>query len=127
MQLENNRVISFFFLEAIALCLIASLRLINLESTIMLIIFNLLFASLIFQLRGAVNRKLGLLAFGNVIGLLWNFIFCSISQAGTWFFGEGFNVVYAIFYPFLDFMWIVSFWSLSLVVLTTNRRTTVKP
>jgi hypothetical protein len=118
MQFENNRWISISFAEAIVLCLIASFRLINLESTVTLLIFNLLFTTLIFQLKGAVNRKLSLLALGNIIGLFWSFVFYSLSAAGTSLFGEGFNVVYAIFYPFLNFTWIVSFWSLSLAILT---------
>jgi hypothetical protein len=129
MMLENSRIVTGFFVEAITLCLIMSFRFINIESTTILLIFNLLFTSLIFQLKGALNRKLSLLALGNIIGLFWSFIFCSLSSAGTSVFGEGFNVVYAIFYPFLNFMWVVSFWSLSLAILTTttNRRTEVEP
>jgi hypothetical protein len=56
-------------LEAIALCLIVSFRFINIEATATLLIFNLLFLSLTFQLDGTLNRKLGMLALGNVIGV----------------------------------------------------------
>jgi len=60
------------FLEAIALCLITSFRFINIESTATLLIFNLLFLSLAIHLNGTLNRKLGILALGNLIGLFWN-------------------------------------------------------
>jgi hypothetical protein len=129
MQFKNSRLITILFAEAIVLCLIASFRLINLETTVTLLIFNMLFTTVIFQLRGSVNRKLGLLLMGNIIGLLWSYIFCFLSAVGTSIFGEGFNVVYAIFYPFLNFMWVVSFWSLSLALLapSKNAGTEVNP
>jgi len=57
------------FVEAIILCLIVSYRFVNLQSTATLLIFNALFVSLTFQLNGKFNRKLGLLALGNIIGL----------------------------------------------------------
>lgn len=123
MQFGSNHWVSISFVEAIVLCLLASFRLINLESTVTLLIFNLLFTSLIFQLKGAVNRKLFLLALGNVIGLFWSYVFCSVSAVGTLVFGEDFNIVYAIFFPFLNFTWVVSFWSLSLAVLTPQANT----
>ncbi len=121
MQFKVTHLISVLFAEVIALCLIASFRLINFESTATLLIFNLLFTTLIFQLKGTVNRKLSLLAVGNIIGLFWSYAFCSLSAAGTSVFGEGFNVVYGVFYPFLNFMWVVSFWSLSLAILTPSK------
>jgi hypothetical protein len=121
MQFKGNRLISILFAEAIVLCLIASFRLINFESTATLLVFNLLFTTLIFQLKGTANRKLSLLAMGNIIGLFWSYVFCSLSAAGASVFGECFNVIYAVFYPFLNFMWVVSFWSLSLAILTSSK------
>jgi hypothetical protein len=117
MKIESSRLVLGFFLEAIVLCLITSFRFINIESTVTLLIFNLLFLSLTFQLNGSLNRKIGMLALGNIIGLFWNFLLYFFAIAGAMFFGEIFNVFYAVFYPFLNFMWIVSFWSLSLSVL----------
>ena len=105
------------FVEAIILCLIASFRFVNLQSTATLLIFNALFVSLTFQLNGNLNRKLGLLALGNIIGLFWNFIFNSFVIAGVTSFGGIFNNLYTISYPFLNSLWIVSFWSLSLTIL----------
>lgn len=117
MKFESSRLVLGLFLEAIVLCLIVSFCFINIESTVTLLIFNLLFFSLTFQLNGALNRKLGMLALGNIIGLFWNFLLYFFAIAGVMFFGEIFNVFYAVFYPLLNFMWIVSFWSLSLSVL----------
>ena len=117
MKIVNSRIVVFLFLEAIALCLITSFRFIDIESTATLLIFNLLFISLTFQLNGTINRKLGMMALGNVIGLLWSFVLYFFAIAGVTFFGEIFRVFYAVIYPILNFMWIVSFWSLSLSVL----------
>ena len=105
------------FIEAIMLCLLASFRFVNLQSTATLLIFNALFVSLTFQLNGTFNRKLGLLALGNATGLFWNFIFHSFALAATTFFGEISNTLYMVFYPFLNSLWVVSFWSLSLTAL----------
>jgi len=68
---------SGLFFEAIALCVIASFRFINIESAVTLLFFNLLFILLTFELNGTLNRKLGMLALGNIIGLFWNLSFIS--------------------------------------------------
>ena len=117
MKLESSRVVLGLFAEAIALCLILSFRFINIAATATLSIFNLLFLSLTTHLNGTRNQKLGILALGNITGLLWNFILNYFAVTGITFFGEPFNIFYAIVYPFLNFMWIVSYWSLSLAVL----------
>jgi hypothetical protein len=129
MKFESSRLVLSLFLEVITLCLITSFRFINIESTVTLLIFNLLFLSLTFQLNGSRNRKVGMLALGNIIGLFWNFFLYFFAIAGVTFFGEVFNVFYAVFYPLLNFMWIVSFWSLSLSVLPNPKsmRAEVKP
>ena len=111
-----------FFVEVVALCVIVSFRFINIESTASLLIFNLLFVSLTFQLNGPLNRKLCMLALGNVFGLFCNFVFYFFAIAGVAFFGETFNLFYAVVYPLLNFMWIVSFWSMSLAVLPNPER-----
>jgi hypothetical protein len=123
MKFESSRLVLGLFLEAIALCLITSFRFINIESTVTLLIFNLLFLSLTFQLNGSRNRKLGMLALGNIIGLFWNFVLHYFAIAGVTFFGDPFNVFYAVSYPFLNFMWIVSFWSLSYAFLPMPKST----
>jgi hypothetical protein len=106
---------SGLFLTAIALCVIASFRFINIEVTVALVFFNFLFICLTFELNGTLNRKLSILALGNVVGLFWNTILFLLATAGNAYFGETFNVFYAVFSPFLNVMWIIAFWSLSIV------------
>lgn len=110
--------------KATILCLFASYFLItnshsfaNIQSTATLVIFNFLFVSLMFQLHGTTNRKLCLLTLGNIIGLCWNFTFNIFDVAGTICFGENFNTLYMVFFPFLSSLWIISFWSLTLTIL----------
>ena len=112
-----RRLVTGLFLEAIVLCLLLSFSLINLATTIVLLIFNLFFLSITIHLNGTTNKKLGVLALGNITGLLWNLVLQYFDIAGAAFFGETFNIFFTIAYPFLNFMWIVSFWSLSLTVL----------
>ena len=126
MELENSRLVLGLLLEAIALCLILSYRFVNISATATLAIFNLLFLSLTFYLEGTLNKKLSLLTLGNILGLFWNWVFQYFAYAGVTCFGDLFNVFYAIFYPFLNFTWIVSFWSLSLAVLPKPKNTLTK-
>ncbi|MFB3889130.1 MAG: hypothetical protein ACE14S_06535 [Candidatus Bathyarchaeia archaeon] len=122
MRPSGKRLFLFLLLELIGLCLIASLRFITLESTVTLVVFNLLFASLISQLEGTVWRKLVLLGLGNLVGLFWNFIFHYFALSGAALFGRTFDPFYTIVYPFLNLMWIVPFWSLSLSFLPRVER-----
>ena len=121
MKAGVNFLLVLFFLQLIVLSLMASYRFISFESTITLAIFNFLFASLIFQLNGTTSRKFGLLAAGNFVGLFWNFVFLYFSFAGVTYFGNVFNAFYTIIYPFLNLMWIVPFWALSLSALPRMR------
>ena len=118
-----KRLLSFFLLQVVVLCLLVSFRFVNLESTITLLIFNFLFASLIFQLNGTFNRKLGILAAGNVLGVGWNFVFYYFFVAGMAYFGRTFEILYAIGYPLLNIMWVVPFWSVSIVFLPKMQNT----
>jgi len=123
-----NRLVLGLSIEAITLCLILSFTLINIAATITLSIFNLFFLSLIIHLNGTLNKKIGILAVGNITGLLWNFVLHYFAIAGNTFFGNPFNLAYKVSYPFLNFMWVVAFWSLSLTVLSkpTSNQTKVK-
>lgn len=111
----------FFFVSVTLVCLALSFRIINVQSTESLIIFNVVFVSLIFQLNGSLNRKLGLLTLGNLTGLCWNLTFATFSQAATSIFGKLFQDVYSIAFPFLNSVWIVSFWALSLTFLHRSK------
>lgn len=117
----TTSLVSGLFLTVIVLCVATSFRFINSESAVTLLFFNFLFTFLTFELNGTLTRKLGILALGNTIGLFWNFIFYFFTIAGNAYFGETFNVFYAIFRPFLNFIWIISFWSLSLAAFPKHR------
>jgi hypothetical protein len=112
-----NRKAKVFFVEAIILCIVASFRFVNLQSTVTLIIFNLFFISLFFQLHGSPTLKVGMLTAGNILGLFWNLFFYYFSLAGYEYFGVSFNAFFTLIYPILNLMWIVPFWSLSLSFL----------
>jgi hypothetical protein len=103
-----------------ALCLILSFALINKESTSMLVVFNLLFASLMFPLKGSFTKKICLLLLGNVIGLFWNYLFFLLASLSVNSFGQFFNALYLILNPFANLVWIVSFWSLCLTALARS-------
>ena len=116
-----NRAATVFLLMVIFLCLSASYRLINFQTTVTLLIFNVIFFSLIFQLNGSVLNKVFVLAIGNIVGLLLNLIFYNFSMVGYEYFGITFNAFYTLIYPFFNLMWIVPFWSLSLGFLPNKQ------
>jgi hypothetical protein len=58
---------------------------------------------------------------GNIIGLLWNYLFSMFVATVANYFGEFFNTVYIILNPFVNLVWIVSFWSISLTVLANSK------
>jgi hypothetical protein len=117
LKLESDRLLSAFFLEVIALCLIASSYYVDIGSTAMLLIFNFLFLSLILGLNGKLNRKLCLLAFGNIVGLAWNILLSFFAVSANAYSGGEFAIIFQIVRPLLNFFWIISFWSLSLSAL----------
>jgi hypothetical protein len=110
----HKALLTILIAVVVALSLIASYRLMSIESTITLLIFNFLFISLIFQLKGTLAKKTLILATGNLVGFLCNFVFFNFSYAGLNLFGEQFKVVYTFLFPFLNLFWIVPFWSFSL-------------
>jgi hypothetical protein len=124
MEMKNTLVIPPS-LVLIIISLTACTLFINLESIIILLLFNLLFVSIIFQLNGQLRLKISLLALGNIIGLLWNIIFkffvTNCQPFITQTLGQNISTVgYVILFPFLNFLWVVSFWSLSLTFFIKN-------
>jgi hypothetical protein len=95
------------------------------EPLILLVIFNVLFASIIFQLNGALDLKFGVLALGNFVGVFWNYFFIAffrdfenLSFMQTAIGIDIFKVTYVVLLPFLNVLWFVAFWSLSLTVFS---------
>jgi len=89
------------------------------ESVYTLAIFNFLFVSLVFPLKGTLVSKLLLLLMGDIVGWLWNFVFFMLKLAIT---GVFFDTLYVVLSPFLNLIWVVPFWSISLTVLANSKR-----
>jgi len=116
-----NHLIFGFSVGAIASYMLLSSSFVSSESVYMLIIFNFLFVSLTFPLDGTLTRKISMLLIGNIIGLFWNYLFSLFAYTVAYYLGDFFNTVYIILSPFVNFIWIVSFWSISLTALTNSK------
>ena len=75
MKLACSHLAVGLFLVVITLSLISSLRLVGLASFAALLTFNVLFISIIVHSEGTFPRKFGVLALGNLVGLLWNLVY----------------------------------------------------
>jgi hypothetical protein len=124
LKLKNVLVI-MLSLSVITYCLVAAFFLSNnstdnFDSLIMISIFNLLFASIIFQLRGSLPLKFGVLAAGNFFGLCWNLFFeyLFLNICSPFITTTVFHVSYVVLFPFLNVLCFVTFWSLSLTVFS---------
>jgi hypothetical protein len=116
-----NRVVHFLFLSllvlVIVLCILLAYRQLSIDYSLTLVFFNLFFISLFFQLSGSLKIKIGMLACGNIIGLMWNYFFQTVFRTGSDILGASLNVFFNMIYPILTLMWMVPFWSLSLSIL----------
>ena len=110
-----------FSVGAIASYMLLSSSFVSSESVYMLIIFNCLFVSLTFPLNGTLTRKISMLLIGNIIGLFWNYLFSLFAYTVAYYLGESFNTLYIILSPFINLIWIVSFWSISLTALANSK------
>jgi hypothetical protein len=92
------------------------------ENAFTLALFNFLFASLIFPLNGTLTKKISMLVIGNIIGLIWNYLFYLFAYTAANSFGNLFSIPYIILGPFINLVWIVAFWAMSLTWLTPSKR-----
>ena len=114
------KLVLILFIELTLLSVIAAYFLINLQSAVVLLAFNVLFILVLHHLNDNLPLKLGLLATGNLIGLIWNFCFHQFMDYATVSLiipNSLLNVFYAVAYPFLNSLWVISLWSLSLATL----------
>ncbi len=96
--------------------------LLSLSALIAIVLFNLLFVFLLFPLEGSLLRKVGLLLAGNFVGTLWYLIQSAFQVASISFLNiDAFKVIFVVVSPIIDFIWIVSLWSLSLSVLASKK------
>lgn len=93
----------------------------RMEGALTLVLFNFLFASLIFPLNGSLTRKVFMLFVGNVAGFVWNYLFCLFAFDAADNLTCVFNVFCIFLGPFINLVWIVSFWSMSLTALANRK------
>ena len=82
--------------------------------------FNFLFVFLLFPLKGTVSRKVMLLIAGNFVGIIWHLFLASFESVFLYFSTSNLKIVFLVFLPLANFMWIVSLWSISLSILAKN-------
>jgi hypothetical protein len=120
-----RRLAIILLIEITTLSLLVTALQVDFQSTAILLIFNTLFISITFQLHGSAILKLGLLAVGNVVGAAWNYCFhMLILSAADAFVAAQTNlkILYSISYPFLNSLWFISVWSLSLTLLRFHQK-----
>lgn len=83
--------------------------------------FNFLFVFLLFPLHGAINRKIMLLLVGNVVGVVWHFFIIFFENVLITFTATYLQIVFLVFSPLANFMWVISFWSISLSIIAKNK------
>ena len=114
----DHVILGLFLASIISYLFLSSGLLVN-EEAFTLIVFNFLFVFTTFPIGGKLATKVLLLFLGNLLGLLWNYLFFITVQ------GVGNSVLsdfLQIFSPLSNLIWIVTFYSVSLTVLSSSRR-----
>jgi hypothetical protein len=113
------------FAAAIILSHFQLVQILDISALVAISFFNLLFVFLLFPLEGTLLRKIVLLFAGNTVGLLWYLIQLSFEEVSIFFLStDALKVIAIVAKPLIDFVWIVSVWSLSLSVLASAKRKT---
>jgi hypothetical protein len=121
-KMRMNHTLFVLLLGGVVSYVFLSFFLISKETLFTLVMFNFLFISLTFPLNGTLQRKVSMLLIGNVICLAWNHIFSLFAATVCSYFGVFYNALFIILNPFLNLIWIVSFWSISLTSLTDSKK-----
>jgi hypothetical protein len=116
--------IGSFLVIAIIILHVQFIRKLDLLALVAIGFFNLLFVFLLFPLEGPLLRKVVLLIVGNHVGALWYIIQLSFENAFFFLNTDLFKIIFLVAKPLIDFVWIVSIWSLSLSVLAPYKRKT---
>jgi hypothetical protein len=124
MDIVKTLAVTLFGIIAV-LCLFIAYRWVDFQSAVVLSIFNFLFISVFSQLNGSFYTKLGLLLAGNFIGVVWNYLFhvAIFYAAFDLTSPSNLNIFYTLSYPFLNSLWVISFWSLSLTAFHFQKST----
>lgn len=108
-------------------CIVWFLPFTSKESMLVLVVFDFLFVSLIFPLRGPLSGKLLMLSLGNVIGWSWNCALLLLDSTVADGFDESFGLIYLLLNPFLNLVWIVPFWGFTLSSLAGAEKRRMEP
>lgn len=113
------------FAAAIILLHFQLVQILDISALVAISFFNLLFVFLLFPLEGTLLRKIALLFAGNSVGLLWYLMQLSFEEVSILFLSiDAFKIIILVAKPLIDFVWVVSIWSLSLSVLASAKRKT---
>jgi hypothetical protein len=121
-KMRINHIVFGLLLGAVISYMFLAFFIISEETIFTLIMFNFLFISLTFPLNGTLQRKISMLLIGNVICLFWTHFFSLFAATVCSCFGGFYNALFIILSPFLNLIWIVSFWSISLTQLTNSEK-----
>ena len=113
--------VGLFFAAAILLAHFRLFRLLDSSALAAVSFFNMLFVFLLFPLEGTLLRKLVLLFAGNIVGALWYGIQSSFADAFLFRNTDTFTIIVLVAKPLIDFVWVVSVWSISLSVLASYK------
>lgn len=102
-------------------CMIPIFFHVGIELAFPLLIFNIFYVFLTFPLKGKLTKKLCMLLIGNFICIYWNQLFILFTAAAAEYFGSSFKILFTILNPLLNLVWIVSFWSTSLTLLSPSK------
>lgn len=93
----------------------------DLAALFAVVFFNFLFVFFLFPLRGSLLRKSVLLVAGNCVGTLWYLVQFSLEETILLLNMESLETLLLVARPFVDFVWIVVVWSVSLSMVTPHR------
>ena len=85
------------------------------------VFFNLLFVFFVFPLEGPLPRKAALLIVGNGVGALWYIMRFSFEDTLFLLNMESLRMLFLVVKPLIDFVWIVTLWSISLSMLSKRK------
>jgi hypothetical protein len=119
-----HMVIGSFFAAAILLIHFHLFHILDISALVAVSFFNLLFVFLLFPLEGTLLRKIVLLFAGNSVGVLWYILQFCFEDVFFFLNSNAFRMIFLVAKPLVDFVWIVSVWSLSLSVLASYKRKT---
>jgi hypothetical protein len=115
------------FLLINGICLLLTFNPNHLSPFVLLVIFNILFLSIFFQLEGSLTKKNVILTAGNVLGASFNLLFSTFTAIAGKQLGASSELLFSLAYPILTLLWIVPFWALSLSSLPKPQKEAHSP